>query len=152
MDAASSARKVVEAWGPVAPPVAVWSSPFRRTESVARLVARTFGASLHVDGRLSELSFGEWEGREWTEIERSSPERFQRWMAAYSTVAPPGGETMLDLRCRVAIWLAEVSASPGSALAVTHAGGIRVARAIRDGLSNEEAMATPVEHLVPEAF
>jgi alpha-ribazole phosphatase len=91
-----------------------------------------------------------WEGRSFAEIERTDATRFQRWMQAYELEAPPGGESAAQLRARVAQWLDERRATPATVLAVTHAGVIRMARAIAGGLAYSAVAGQPVPHLSPE--
>jgi alpha-ribazole phosphatase len=128
----------------------IWSSPWARTLPVAAELARLFGTVCQVDARLSELSFGAWEGRAFSEIERDDAGRFQRWMAAYEREAPPGGETAAELRARVAEWLEERRAAGATVLAVSHAGVIRMSGAIAGGLSYADVAGKPVAHLVPQ--
>ena len=46
-----------------------------------------------MDERLSEIDFGELEGRKYEEIEREQPELFRRWMESPTQVRFPGGES-----------------------------------------------------------
>ena len=128
----------------------LWSSPWERTERVAAVLATRSGVPARSDPRLSELSFGAWEGIPFGEIEAHDRERWTAWVEAYETVAPPGGETADQLVARVADWLAEIDRSGKTVLAVAHAGTIRAARAVRAGLRYSGVVSTRVEFLVPE--
>lgn len=128
----------------------VWCSPWDRTLLVAEALARSWNLPLRVDARLSELSFGAWEGRTYAEIERDDGEQFARWMREYQTCAPPNGETLAELRARVAAWLLERDLAGRQVLAVTHAGVIRIARVLRRGLRVDQVIGEPVNHLQPE--
>ena len=128
----------------------VWSSPWQRTLPVAALLATRAAAPLRPDPRLSELAFGEWEGRAFSELEASDGVRFHAFLNDYEKVAPPGGETADALVARVAEWLAEVDGSGRTVLAVTHAGAIRAARASRAGRRFARVVQAPVAFLVPE--
>jgi len=129
----------------------VWASPWARARDVAQHLAERWGAPLRVDARLSEMSFGEWEGRPFSELEQADPQRFAAWMQDWKTLSPPGGERLADFVARTAAWLAERQQEAGRPLlAVTHAGVIRMLRAHARGLSPEAALAAPVEHLCPE--
>jgi len=129
----------------------VWASPWARAREVAQRLATHWGATLHLDARLSEMSFGEWEGRPFSELEQADPVRFSAWMADWKTLSPPGGEALADFLARTGAWLEERRKQPsGALLAVTHAGVIRMLRAHARGLSPEAALAEPVEPLRPE--
>lgn len=153
VDAIEAAETVAGEWartGRVAC-VEVWSSPWQRTRSVANVLAERWRVPHRIDARLSELHFGVWEGRHYADIERDDAARFGDWMRAYETARPPGGETLSELVARVASWLDETHRI-GPVLAVTHAGVVRVARTLRDGVSYAEALRTPVGHLACERF
>jgi len=124
----------------------VWTSPWARTRDVAELVAAALGAPLRIDARLSELAFGEWEGRAYAELERDDAHRFARWMAAYATESPPGGETVEQLRLRVSSWLTDLRPEP-PVLAFTHAGVMRTVRALCRNATYAAVAGESVEHL-----
>jgi alpha-ribazole phosphatase len=128
----------------------LWSSPWSRAREVGEALARRWRIALHLDARLSELSFGEWEGRRFDDIRRDDGERFERWAAAFEVESPPCGETVGDLRRRVAAWLEERTRASQTVLAVTHAGVIRAARSLALDVEYADIVAQPVEHLVPE--
>ncbi len=119
----------------------VWTSPWQRAREPAAVLAARLGVPLVVDARLSELSFGEWEGRRWADLEEDA--RFAGWMKAWQEGAPPGGERIAELTARVRAWCRDARALGETALAVTHAGVVRVLRA--------EARGTGYEAVVEEA-
>ena len=88
------------------------------------------GPDVAVDSRLQELDFGDWEGRRWQDIGRDPVEAWQR---ALPDAAPPGGETLSAMAARCAAWLASLDRHGPPVLAVTHAGPIRVIRALLGG-------------------
>ncbi len=127
----------------------LWSSPWTRARAVAEELSRRLQLPLRVDSRLSELHMGEFEGRTFLQLEREPA--FSAWMRGWRTSSPPGGETLAQLTARVAAWKRErADLREGALLAFTHAGPIRALRALARGLSLENALAAPVEHLVPE--
>jgi alpha-ribazole phosphatase len=127
----------------------LWCSPLTRARAVAEELARRLHVPLRVDSRLSELYMGEFEGRPFVELEREPA--FFSWMRDWRTTAPPGGETLAQLAARVAAWRRERDeARAGALLALTHAGPIRALRAEARGISLDDALAAPVDHLVPE--
>ena len=98
----------------------VISSPLRR----ARVLAQALDPCASIDERLSEIDFGEWEGRPWDDIDRAA---LDAWAADVLNYTPPGGESVADLQRRVldfAVWL-EQQTMPNIAV-VAHAGVLRV--------------------------
>ncbi len=152
MAAEAAAQIVATRWSDArhAPCAELWTSPWERTRLVAAALGEAWGIPYHVDPRLSELSFGEWEGRSFAEIERDDATRFSRWMSAYQTEAPPGGETVASLMARAQAWLDERKREPRSVLAVTHAGVVRAIRALESGRGYADLVSSKVDHLVPE--
>jgi len=142
-----AAAQVAEAWQGAEPEL--WSSPWARCRLVAEELARVWQVPLQLEPRLSELSFGAWEGQSFAALERHDTARFQHWMQNYETVATPGGETVLELRARVASWLEERLAAAGTMpiLAFTHAGVIRTARAIARNVAYSTVVSEAVPHL-----
>lgn len=88
------------------------------------------------DARLSELHFGTWEMRPWTEIERSS---IDAWASAPLNYAPPNGESVAALRERVAQFVDErLNANEQALILVTHSGVMKVCCALLLGLPEAE--------------
>ena len=102
------------------------TSPARR----ARDLGERLGAGIAVEPRLRELHFGDWEGRRWADLGR---ETVETWQQGLPDAAPPNGETLSAMASRCAAWLASLDASGPPVLAVTHAGPIRVIRALAAG-------------------
>jgi broad specificity phosphatase PhoE len=128
----------------------LWSSPWARARKVAEALGHRWGCEPRLDARLSELGFGVWEGRRFDDIERDDRERFERWMRAFPVEAAPQGETVGEMRRRLVAWAAERQRTSRTALAITHAGIIRMARAASRGLSYGDVASQVVEHLSPE--
>ncbi len=126
----------------------VWSSPWARSRDAASALASRLGVPLAIDGRLSELSFGAWEGRAWSDMEGDGA--FAAWMNDWRRAAPPGGESVDDLVSRVRGWRAEVRASGEAVVAVTHAGVIRALRADARGVDYAALVSEPVPPLRAE--
>ncbi len=99
-------------------------------------VANRLGSPV-VDARWREQSFGEWEGRTWDDVD--GRDYLEHWL----TAAPPGGESIAQVRARVAEALAEVD---HEAIVVTHAGPIRCVLSLTRGITLEQAFAIPVEY------
>ena len=103
------------------------SSPARRARDLAVLLG---GPEAAIEERLAELDFGQWEGRLWRDLERDAVDA---WAEALPDAAPPGGETLRAMAGRCASWLASLGRDGPPVLAVTHAGPIRVIRALLAG-------------------
>lgn len=111
------------------PLAAVVSSGLQRAEHGAELLRRTRTLPRADDPALRELDRGTWAGLTREDLDAREPGAFAAWIEAPSSRRPPGGESLADLRARVAPRLAHwAAACPGSALAiVTHGWVIRVA-------------------------
>jgi broad specificity phosphatase PhoE len=102
----------------------VVSSPARR----ARETVAAWDLPVEVDARLAERSFGEWEGRRWTELWPQVPAEVLASHEAYAAFTPPGGEPYESVSERVREALHDLTAVPGRrVLAGTHAGPLRLA-------------------------
>jgi alpha-ribazole phosphatase len=75
-------------------------SALQRSQQTARLIVPT-ADDVHVDARLNELDFGEWEMRHFSDIEKESPASWQRWMDDWQNATPDGGEAFPHFAARV---------------------------------------------------
>ncbi len=132
-------------------PASVVASPWARARDLGAAVAGGLGLALAVEPRLAEISMGEWEGRAFADLERQDGARLFRWMAAWQTEAPPGGESVLALEARVGSWLDE-QRGPGPVLVMAHAGPIRAIRRLVRGTTWEAVMRETVPHLAVEVM
>ena len=74
-----------------------WASPLGRTRETIELARAAMGLAppaYHIDARLKELSFGEWEGMSWREVERIDAAGVKARKADKWRFAPPGGEAV----------------------------------------------------------
>ncbi len=99
------------------------ASPLARAQETAARIAAATGASVETDPRLIELDYGEWDERRLTDV---PAEVVSRWRAD-PTFAPPGGESLADLRARVAPCEASLRerARDGTAIVVSHVSPIK---------------------------
>jgi alpha-ribazole phosphatase len=132
-------------------PARAVASPLARARDLGAKLADLLQIPLEVEDRLAEISMGEWEGRAFSDIERDDGERFTRWMNAWQTEAPPGGESVPDLEARVGRWLAE-QRGPGAVVVLAHAGPIRAIRRLVRGATWDAVMREPVPHLAVEVI
>ncbi|HXZ06264.1 MAG TPA: alpha-ribazole phosphatase [Ktedonobacteraceae bacterium] len=104
------------------------TSDLERTRVTARAIARIHKLPVQEDNDLRELAFGEWEGYTYNEVRVRDANQVSLWQDDPSTYAPPGGETVAQLRDRcvraLKRWQAQYPES--SVLWVTHGGLIGV--------------------------
>jgi broad specificity phosphatase PhoE len=101
---------------------AVWSS----TAPSALETAEALGLVTTISPDLDDADAGAWRGRPLEEVGRTEPDALAAWMRN-PAVAPPGGESLLDVLARVGRWLDERAGSGQRVLTVTHAVVIRAA-------------------------
>lgn len=97
-----------------------FSSPLQRCR---KLASELTSKKIHLDERLEELDFGEWEGQKWDDIES---ERLKEWMDDFVNVPCPDGESYREMNERVIDWWEEIIGEDyETIIVVTHAGVIR---------------------------
>ena len=96
--------------GSNAGPVAIYSSPLKRTRQTAEAVAEALVTKprVHVTEALIEMNFGDWEGRTFAEVMDEFPLEHDAcfWDSA---AAPSGGESPDDVLARVRPFLRDVA-------------------------------------------
>ncbi len=128
----------------IPPPVLgapIYTSPLSRCRALAQVLAAP-RKPLIVE-ELQEMSFGSWEGRRWDAL---PPEALNAWAADLWHYAPGGDESPAMVAVRWLQWLGDLRRSgAGLAIAVTHAGVIRVALACAGLLDAAHWAQTPIE-------
>lgn len=85
---------------------AVYSSDLARALETASILSQhhpgLLGRAPQVQQQLRERCFGSLEGQTWADIENHFPQEAARWRKREPEWAPQGGETLLQLRQRVA--------------------------------------------------
>ena len=115
-------------------------SPLGRVRETSEIIGRELGldpAAWRDDARLAELSYGDWEGFSWKEIEARRPNALADWKADPQGFTPPGGESHADLRARSAAVLADIAACGQRTVVVGHGVSGAVLRGLNLGLSAE---------------
>jgi broad specificity phosphatase PhoE len=87
----------------------LYSSPLRRALETARLIGEVIGREPVVDPRLTELNYGAWEGLDLEEIKRAGPAIYEAWKRDPGSLAPPQGESGVQLIERVMPFLRDVA-------------------------------------------
>jgi broad specificity phosphatase PhoE len=101
------------------------SSPLGRARSTMELVRGELklpAADYGLDDRLREIGYGEWEGSTLAEMQTVDPELFARRQLEKWTVAPPGGESYVEVQARVQSWYDSLREDT---VAVAHGGTAR---------------------------
>jgi probable phosphoglycerate mutase len=103
------------------------ASPLRRTRETAEIVAAALGLAVEFDEDLVELDFGDLEGLTLDEARAKHPLATRRF-GTDVTVAAPGGESVADVRVRVArAWERIISRHAGrTVLIVSHVTPIKL--------------------------
>ena len=108
---------------------AIYASPLKRCHQLAQALCidKTLGypsENIKLDERLRELHFGDWEMHAWDAIPRDI---FDVWANDYANLAPPNGETFLQLHARAKRFVEDVRSHyhGKNILVVTHGGLIR---------------------------
>ena len=113
---------------------AVYSSPLSRCLKMAKQLNP--GKEILIDDRLLEMNFGDWEMKNWDEIDQ---QELNKWMQDFVNEKVPGGENFVTLNNRVNHFIDELLQSSFERVAIfTHAGVIRcfVARVLEISLNN----------------
>jgi broad specificity phosphatase PhoE len=87
------------------------SSPLSRARETMEIVRATLGIAptgYGIDARLTEISFGEWEGLTYAEVMLRDPDVVARREADKWEFMPPGGENYRQLAHRVGAWYASL--------------------------------------------
>ncbi|HEY4345520.1 MAG TPA: histidine phosphatase family protein [Parvibaculum sp.] len=119
---AHGAAKAAAVAASIPKPDRTWVSPLRR----ARQTAEALGLPTTVEPLLRDCDYGHWTGRSFDDIAAEDSAAVASWISDPS-FAGHGGESVIDLRARIAAWLDAVSADDGHIVAVTHAAVIRAA-------------------------
>lgn len=104
---------------------AIYSSDLQRAHHTAQAIAAATGAPLSTHAGLRERGFGIFEGKTYLEIEQTWPQESEHWRTRVPHWAPPGGESLLQVRERITRTLHELAARhPGEQIVLVAHGGI----------------------------
>jgi alpha-ribazole phosphatase len=120
---------------------AIYCSDLQRARQTARMLAAHTDLPVILDARLREIHQGEWQGLLVSEIEARYGEAFQRRRNDPNNVAPPGGETVEQVRQRVVKAFEDIIARhPRERVAVvSHGFALAVAQVHYQGLPIQQA-------------
>ncbi len=96
-----------------------------------------------------EQDFGRWQGRTWAELQARRDPTLDTFWTSPDSVAPPDGESFVQLTERVSAAIARHSVlhAGRDILAVAHAGTVRAALALALGIAPARALAFVIEPL-----
>jgi alpha-ribazole phosphatase len=110
----------------------IWSSPANRCVALAKTIRSDF----HLEERLWEMNFGDWEMLAWKDIKQ---EHSDPWMADFVNVNTPNGESFKELSARANEFLDEIiTQNHEQVVLVNHSATIRtlICRALDLDLKN----------------
>jgi broad specificity phosphatase PhoE len=124
----------------------LYTSDLQRAVETAQPLAHLWNIPIVTRSDLREISFGQWEGRRWSEVTANGTDI--RAMESLPELCAPGGETFSCFRERVRRALKEAVADSGghSIAIVTHLGVMRV---ILSDLNSTSRAWNPHERIEP---
>jgi broad specificity phosphatase PhoE len=108
----------------------LFSSPLRRARETAIILT---GRDPTLDPRLSEMSWGRFQGRRLAELRAEAPGAMAANEARGLDFRPPAGESPREVCLRLHALLVELAAEPRPVVAVCHKGVIRAAVVLATG-------------------
>lgn len=103
------------------------TSPLSRCRIPAEHWAAEAGITCHIEPRVAELDYGQWEGLTNDEIKQRFPGQLERWREDPTGLTPPGGESMDALIVRLSEFWQELTheSSHQHVLVIGHSGSLR---------------------------
>ena len=103
----------------------IYSSDLYRCRVAADQIALLQNVEPEYREDLRELHIGEWQGKPWQQIQREDPELWQARLDDIVNVAPPGGESLLQLAQRVRPAIKQIiAAHVGEDVVIVAHGGV----------------------------
>ncbi len=127
---------------------AIISSPLERALQTARIIAQTLSCDVQVMEHFRERSVGVYEGLTSEEVKAKYPDLWGQRLTRQMNQTPPGGETILEVGCRVLEGLGQLKErySGKTVLLVTHAFVARVIYGIMNRVSDEQFYSYRLEN------
>ena len=101
------------------------ASPLQRARQTAEIMRTALGLvpnDYHVDSRLREIGFGEWEGLTFREVRSRAPQALAARERDKWSFMPPGGESYAQVAVRMREWYDTLN---GNTVVVAHGGTAR---------------------------
>ena len=133
------------------------SSPLSRARETMEIMRATLAiapSGYEIEARLTEISFGQWEGLTYAEVMQRDPDVVAKREADKWEFLPPGGESYRRLALRVGAWYATVKRDT---VVCAHGGTGRALVALLGIAPPEEAVHQPIDQgvvyvLAPESI
>ena len=115
---------------------ALYASDLQRAWETAQAIAMPHALHVEAEPRLREMAFGHWEGLTYAEIQQSDAQAQDAWERDQLHIAPPGGETLLQMTERVrAAYTSIVAAGQDKTVGlVAHGGPLQLLLCLALGL------------------
>lgn len=156
MPLSGEGRAMVEGWRlPDGIASFVWvTSPLRRCRETTEILRRRHRAAgpLQVEPQLTEMSFGDWEGRTLAELRSIHGAALAEREGRGLDFRAPAGESPRDVQDRLGPWLQELAARDKDVLAIAHKGVIRALYALASGWEMREKAAHRLNENCLHAF
>lgn len=119
---------------------AIYSSDLIRAYDTACRIAAFHGKDVIKDKNLREIAAGEWEGKKYSELQKTHKELYSEWTCKLSDTKPKGAESTLELQKRVHKCILGIAQkNPGSTVCIVmHAMAIRVFCAAVSGVTGKD--------------
>lgn len=129
----AATQQAAQTLAPGLPPGAqLWVSPLQRCELLAKTIKGLRpDLTCKTDARLAEINFGCYEGQPWADIPVAA---FETWTADFWQHRFGGVESLADVMARVTSAWQEALLADQAPVWVTHAGVIRVASLLAQGV------------------
>ena len=100
----------------------IYTSPSKRTHQTAMIIATALSLEVNTTPLLKDIDYGVWSGALLADLIKDDPDLFEQWEKDPSSVTFPEGESLLDLRTRISLFMDEISEKHSSetVVVVTH--------------------------------
>jgi broad specificity phosphatase PhoE len=125
-------------------PAAIQSSPQRRAQQSASILAWHFGLPVEIFPAVDEIDYGGWTSLAFADLEGDPC--WDRWNARRGTSRPPGGESMRALQQRIVRHLEQLRGveTDAAIVIVSHAEPIRAALLYYSGIPLDNFLSVEV--------
>ena len=100
----------------------IYTSPSKRTHQTAVIIATALSLEVNTTPLLKDIDYGVWSGALLADLIKDDPDLFEQWEKDPSSVTFPEGESLLDLRTRISVFMDEITEkhSSDTVVVVTH--------------------------------
>ena len=100
----------------------IYTSPSKRTHQTAMIIATALSLEVNTTPLLKDIDYGVWSGALLADLIKDDPDLFEQWEKDPSSVRFPEGESLLDLRTRISVFMDEITEkhSSDTVVVVTH--------------------------------